>query len=1256
MSVQRRFRVTSLGLMLGSALLLLGLSASTRPTEAVAPAAAAPTVTQPAAADAAARAALDALRRGSAVEVSAQPSRETGAYGFVRAARGGVLAADDASRSPEARALAFLAAHGAVVGMSEAERALAADPAGADSKAASALRVASAARDQLGATHVRLDQTYRGLRVFGAQLVVHMNARGITAVNGSFVPGVAVSTTPALTPAAAAEAAAAALSKGRGAAGLRVTENTLGVYRTGLLEGFRGESALAYGVRVADASGPLELVWVGARTGGVLARIPLRHSALNRRVYSPKYDSSNPDLFVVRKEEDPLPSAGTFEDLFQFTGHAYRLYSSAFGRDSYDGLGSVMRTVYLVNSVCPNAYWDGQTTNYCPEIDADDVVAHEWAHGYTQFTHDLVYSFQSGALNESYSDIFGETVDLLNGVDAEGGSNNVEPSRYELVEGEYVQTGGGVRWRIGEDVLGLNQPAALGTLRDMWQPHVFGDPDKVSSEFYHCAPSDGGGVHTNSGVPNHAFAILVDGKTFNGVTTEGIGQTKALHIYYRAMTVYQTSTTNFAQHEQALRASCDDLVGRPLNALSTSSAAGAPSNQTITAADCRQVANAAAAVELSRPPAQCNFGPLLTPNPPAACSGSATVFAEDFENGMGRWTLNSAGSFAGWPGYNWVLDSTPPGGRAGSVAFAFGGSGGVCGDPNGDRSGTFSMDTPEIAIPSDAPDLKLSFDHFVATEFLVDGGNLKISVNGGAFALVPQSAYLFNAPPSALRAAPPLDQNTNPKAGEFAWSGADPEVGAFGTTIVDLSALVSPGDTFRIRFDFGLDGCGGNQGWYVDNVRVYSCPVLAPPVLSIGAGYQEPDRDGSYELRWARPEGASGPDLLQESTTSCGPLFSDDAQAGLTQWVTTTQGGVAGQGIYPWETSEAKPEHDSTAFWARAAEGVTNASSFLTTKTKVALPATGTTSLTFSDWNINESDDSVAVEVSEDGASWTTVYLNARSESAPTPEVAFATEPLFRRRVDLTPFGGRAVFIRFRYTVGAENKPGSVPLGWYVDDIAIANETWSDVATVGGTSHTVTNRASGSYCYRVRTAYDFGTELAQSGFSNLVSTVVDACSIANVASSLNGAVAVASSVYPNWDFNVMSAIDGDRTGRDWGAGGGWNDATRGAYPDWLEVHFAGPRRLSEVRVYTLQDNYQAGQEPTAQTTATSDGVIDFDIQAWDGSAWVTVPGGQIRGNDRALRAVTFPELSTTKIRVLVHNARANYSRVVEVEAIGCPAP
>ena len=64
----------------------------------------------------------------------------------------------------------------------------------------------------------------------------------------------------------------------------------------------------------------------------------------------------------------------------------------------------------------PERELERPTTNYCNGVTSDDVVAHEWGHAYTEYTHDLIYQWQPGALNESYSDIWGEVVDMLNGV------------------------------------------------------------------------------------------------------------------------------------------------------------------------------------------------------------------------------------------------------------------------------------------------------------------------------------------------------------------------------------------------------------------------------------------------------------------------------------------------------------------------------------------------------------------------------------------------------------------------------------------------------------------------------------------------------------------------------------------------------------------------------------------------------------------------------------------------------------------------
>ncbi len=129
---------------------------------------------------------------------------------------------------------------------------------------------------------------------------------------------------------------------------------------------------------------------------------------------------------------------------------------------------------------------------------ADDVVGHELTHGVTEFSSHLNYYYQSGAINESFSDVFGELIDQTNGV----GNDTAE-----------------VKWLLGEDIPGV------GAIRDMETPSAYGDPDRMTSPNYtaDASEADAGGVHTNSGVNNKAAFLITDGGTFNGRTVTGLG-------------------------------------------------------------------------------------------------------------------------------------------------------------------------------------------------------------------------------------------------------------------------------------------------------------------------------------------------------------------------------------------------------------------------------------------------------------------------------------------------------------------------------------------------------------------------------------------------------------------------------------------------------------------------------------------------------------------------------------------------------------
>lgn len=199
--------------------------------------------------------------------------------------------------------------------------------------------------------------------------------------------------------------------------------------------------------------------------------------------------------------------------------------------------------------------------------------------------------------------------------------------------------------------------------------------------------------------------------------------------------------------------------------------------------------------------------------------------------------------------------------------------------------------------------------------------------------------------------------------------------------------------------------------------------------------------------------------------------------------------------------------------------------------------------------------------------------------------------------------------------------------------------TWSDVPAG---NHLLTARATDTFG---RTTTSSAVNISVTGpFSGAT----------NVARATNGGTASASSTYNN-NFSVSGAIDGDRNGNNWGNGGGWNDATANAYPDWLQVDFDGTKTLNEINVFTVQDNYSNPSAPSPGMTFTQYGITDFELQYWDGTVWVTAPSTQVTGNNLVKRHFSVTGLTTPSIRLVVNNSLGGYSRVAELEAFGVPS-
>jgi hypothetical protein len=154
----------------------------------------------------------------------------------------------------------------------------------------------------------------------------------------------------------------------------------------------------------------------------------------------------------------------------------------------------------------------------------------------------------------------------------------------------------------------------------------------------------------------------------------------------------------------------------------------------------------------------------------------------------------------------------------------------------------------------------------------------------------------------------------------------------------------------------------------------------------------------------------------------------------------------------------------------------------------------------------------------------------------------------------------------------------------------------------------------------------------------------------NVALSSKGAVATASSTYTA-GYPASGAINGEHRGLNYGTGGVWHGSAT-TFPQWLQVDFNGPKTIDEIDVYNVQNSYASPSEPTADMTFTLYGLIAFEAQYWNGSAWVTVSGGSVSGNNKVWRKFAFSPITTNKIRVLTNASVDGWSRIAEVEAWG----
>jgi Zn-dependent metalloprotease len=494
------------------------------------------------------------------------------------------------------------------------------------------IRLASAHVDALSMAHVRVQQMYQGLPVLGGEAISHFRSDGSSfADTESLVDGISVDPTPSLTSERAAELAIA--DYGCESCLTDTPRSQLWILRQdGIdhlvyrvqLSRLDGSPASALPVRFIDAhSGSVVLAFDNLQTGtgsslysgtvniGTtfnpsnmqfhMENVALRFGTFNLN------GGTDPAAFTRVKDADdtwdaPNKQAGV--DAHYAAEKFFAYLSSVHGRNGLDGAGGP-RTIAAFNGSGPlfsslihygtafnDAFWnpianvvmygDGDGTTFSAPVSLD-LAGHEMTHGLTQFTSGLLFSGESGALSESWSDVLGAMLE-------------------RNVKGESANT-----WRIAEDAYTPSTPG--DAVRYLDNPHqaVDGgltaddDPDHYSERYTGAA--DNGGIHHNSGIANKAFYLVAKGGSHHlGGSMTGIGADDAARIWFLALTSYMTSTTNFVgarqatldaavalfgsgspQHQAVNRAWCLVGVGGCVEAVSITPNSGSGIDQTFTA-------------------------------------------------------------------------------------------------------------------------------------------------------------------------------------------------------------------------------------------------------------------------------------------------------------------------------------------------------------------------------------------------------------------------------------------------------------------------------------------------------------------------------------------------------------------------------------------------------------------------------------------------------------------------------------------------
>jgi thermolysin len=515
--------------------------------------------------------------------------------------------------------------------------------------------------DELRMAHTRVRQTVQGIPVWEGEAIVHLKADGsLSTVTDSLKESIAVNTQPNFGGKEAIQYATRMFKGGDNL--IAQSEADLWIFRAD------DRDHLVWRVRIDNSNDQFKpsmpVVFIDAQTGDKVYGYDNLQTGTGPSRYSGTVTINTSVSGTTYYMEDLTRKQGTFnmnntgntstgtggtqsrytdtDDVWNTTAQqagvdahygaakTFDYYQNVHGRNGIDGNSGPGTTTAAANSAISllvsrvhfgasynNAFWNGSNMTYgdgdgsqFTPLTTIDICGHEMTHGVTERTAALTYASESGALNESWSDIMGSMVELY----ADGGVVSADT------------------WKIGEDAY---TPGTSGdALRSMSNPNSVGDPDHYSVRVYQgaCTPSNANdqcGVHTNSSISNHAYYLIAAGGTnrVSGIAVTGIGTSAAERIFYRALTVYMTASTNFAGARTATLSAATDLYGTG-------------------STQYNGVAQGWCAVGVGT----CPGGGTPTPTPTATPTGSELLVNGGFEGSASPWVGSGTGYFYVNPG------------------------------------------------------------------------------------------------------------------------------------------------------------------------------------------------------------------------------------------------------------------------------------------------------------------------------------------------------------------------------------------------------------------------------------------------------------------------------------------------------------------------------------------------------------------------------------------------------------------------------